>query len=93
MWYITSQNKTKAKEQGLEEKILEGDAEQSVRRRLFLAGDYNPDSEQIRRYTNKVMKQILDKYGNYNVVRHYMSGELLMPAVDEIVAKIIKTGH
>jgi len=89
MWYSTSQNKVK----GLEEKILEGDAEQSIRRRLFMTGDYNPEPERITHLTNKVLKQILDKYGNYNVIRHYMSGELLMPAVDDIVEKIIKFGH
>lgn len=88
MWYRISQQ-----QRGLEEKILEGDAEHAIRRHLFLAGDYNPEPERIARLTKKVLKHILDKYGNYNVVRHHVKGEQLMPAVDDIVAKIIKTGH
>lgn len=89
MWYRISQNKLI---KGLEEKILEGNAENSVRRRLFMTGDYNPDAERVKRLTNKVLTQILDKYGNYNLVRHHMSGESLAPAVDEIVDKILKLG-
>lgn len=89
MWYRTSQNKAR----GLEEKILEGDAEHAIRRRLYFTGDYNPDQEKITRLTNRAMKKILDKYGNYNVVRHHLSGELLSPIVDEIVDSLVKLGH
>lgn len=82
MWYnVTSQNK----EKGLEEKILEGDAETAVRRRLYMTGDYNPDQERITRLTKRVMTKILEKYKNYNVVRHHVSGESLSPVVDEIL--------
>lgn len=87
MWYKFSQTK------GLEEKIIEGSAEQAIRRRLFANGDYNPTPEAIAALTKRVMKQILDKYGNYNLVRHHVKGESLSPAVDEIVSKIIKLGY
>jgi len=89
MWYTTSQNKVRS----LEEKILEGDAEHAIRRRLYFTGDYNPDQERVTRLTNRAMKKILDKFGNYNVVRHHVSGESLSPAVDEIIDSLIKLGH
>jgi len=77
---------------GLEEKILMGDAENAIRRRLFMTGDYNPEMSKVTRLTKKVMEKILDKYGNYNLVRHYAAGESLMPLVNDIVNGVIKLG-
>jgi hypothetical protein len=87
MWYITSQNKTKC----LEEKILEGNAENAVRRRLFMTGDYNPDEQKIASLVKRTMKKILEEYGDYNLVRHHVKNESLTSIVDSVLDSIFKS--
>jgi hypothetical protein len=86
MWYRISQAKLK----GLEETIMEGDAENLLRHHLYLMGDYNPDRQRINRLVKRVMSKILDEYKNYNLVRHYVQGETLYPAVEKAVKEVLK---
>lgn len=83
MWYRISQV-------GLEEKILRGDAENAIRRRLYMTGDYNPTQEKVTRLTKRVMEKLLEKYSTYNVIRHHVQGESLSPAVNAVVDEILK---
>jgi len=86
MWYRISQSQVR----GLEETIMRGDAENLIRHRLYLMGEYNPDQTHVDRLVKRVMGKLLDKYKNYNMVRHYVSGESLYPAVEAVVDEVLK---
>ena len=87
MWYRLA--KEKIRKLNYEGKILQANAEHCVRSQLFLKGQMVPTEHVVAKYVNQAMKALEAKYGAWNNVRHEMSGESLMPAVEAIVREIM----
>ena len=87
MWY--RQAKEKIRKLNYEGKILQADAEHCVRAHLFLLWQGVPSERVVAKYVNRAMNEIEARYGNWNNVRHEMSGESLKPAVEAVVREIM----
>lgn len=90
MWYTA--NKKEQKEEtkdGVDSKIVRNLAENSIRRNLFLQGQYHPSQMQLRLLTNKVLKKIETKFKDSNLIRAKTTNEELAPIIESIVDDLI----
>jgi len=71
------------------ENIIRKLVEQQVRKRLFLRGDQYVSDREIVPYINRIMKDILNVYGDYKSIRRRDDIIHYSTLIKDIVAKYI----
>jgi hypothetical protein len=91
MWYKSAQKYDKQKPD-YELKIIGWDAENAIRKLLYLQSNYNPSDVELRNKIKKLISHLEEKYGSSANVRLFAEGDtlegIIWKNVNELFGKV-----